>query len=278
MSYYTIYKITNLINQKFYIGAHKTDNLQDDYMGSGKLIKKAIARYGSKNFKKEYIYFFRTLGEMYHHESKLIQELNPAYNISMGVLDGWSHVNATRKNYLHNNRENSLQNLQYGKKLNNHAEKLQTDPLYRKQFSVKMSKIVQKRNNKTFLNKKHTEEAKRKIGEAASKHQKSQGNSQFGKIWVSDPINEVTFKIPQDQLDNYLKKGYLRKRILNWDKFHQQQNKASHKSNNKKYEYAEYWFNEYNKTQMSLREFARKSDWAKSHVALRNLFKKYGFA
>lgn len=54
-----IYKITNLINGKSYIGKkkHKESDtpLEESYMGSGRLIKEAIAKYGKDNFKKEII-------------------------------------------------------------------------------------------------------------------------------------------------------------------------------------------------------------------------------
>lgn len=51
--YHIIYKTTNLINGKIYVGMHSTDNLNDGYLGSGWILKQAIKKYGKENFKRE---------------------------------------------------------------------------------------------------------------------------------------------------------------------------------------------------------------------------------
>ena len=48
-----IYKTTNLINKKIYIGQHTADKFDTNYLGSGLLITKAINEYGKANFKVE---------------------------------------------------------------------------------------------------------------------------------------------------------------------------------------------------------------------------------
>lgn len=70
--YYTIYKTTNLINGKFYIGAHKTEDLNDDYLGSGDMINEAIGKYSQENFKKEILSFHGNEDLMYLEEARIV--------------------------------------------------------------------------------------------------------------------------------------------------------------------------------------------------------------
>ena len=68
MKYYGLYKITNLVNGKMYIGKHVTSNLDDGYMGSGKILKQAIKKYGAENFRKEWLGFYEDLEELNYME------------------------------------------------------------------------------------------------------------------------------------------------------------------------------------------------------------------
>lgn len=120
--YYTIYKITNKINDKEYIGAHQTLDLDDGYMGSGKYIKRAIKKYGIENFKKEYLCFAKNEASMYFIEAMLVDEeyvdSDISYNLqtggkSNGILSNESKqkISASLKEYYKHNTPNQREYL-----------------------------------------------------------------------------------------------------------------------------------------------------------------------
>ena len=73
------YKIINLITQQYYIGSHKTDNINDNYMGSGKRIKASILQYGICNHKKEILGIFENRKDSINLEHALIKESKALY-------------------------------------------------------------------------------------------------------------------------------------------------------------------------------------------------------
>lgn len=69
-----IYITTNLINNKIYVGQHKHETYDTSYYGSGKLIKRAIEKYGIENFKNEILDTASSLEELCEKEIFWIKE------------------------------------------------------------------------------------------------------------------------------------------------------------------------------------------------------------
>ncbi|MEG1008282.1 MAG: GIY-YIG nuclease family protein [Clostridia bacterium] len=72
--YHYFYKITNKINNHFYYGIHSTDNLNDNYMGSGKRLHIAYKEQGKQNFYKEIIKFFDSRNKAEEYERLIVNE------------------------------------------------------------------------------------------------------------------------------------------------------------------------------------------------------------
>lgn len=92
---YIVYKTTNLINNKFYFGVHKQTR-DDNYLGPGRALRRAIRKYGKSNFRRETIRTFLTKGDAFQYESVIISEHlhDPlCYNLMPGGLGGFEHIN-----------------------------------------------------------------------------------------------------------------------------------------------------------------------------------------
>lgn len=145
---YCIYCITNKINGKTYIGQHKTNNLNDRYMGSGIILHQAFEKYGIKNFSKSILAITETKESVNILEKFFIalyrSESKAEYNMADGGDGG---------NVLANSSEEKIKlwKLRLGEKSKGHTLSKEA----RERISMARKKYV------------FSEETRRKIGEAS---------------------------------------------------------------------------------------------------------------
>lgn len=208
--YYFIYKTTNILNGKYYIGMHSTNNLSDGYLGSGKRLRYSINKYGIENHKREIIEFCESIEELKNKEKEIVN-LNEiakkeCINIQPGGGGGFT---------IEQQKENAIKSNQVQKKLR------ETNPEWVKKRSNNLSKSIKKaydegrKEKKCYCNwsgKKHKEESKKKIGKASSIHQKGEKNSQFGTCWITNGIENK--KIFKNDLDLFINDNWKLGRIM----------------------------------------------------------------
>jgi hypothetical protein len=72
--YHIIYKTTCKITGKWYIGMHSTDDLEDNYLGSGVRLRRSVIKYGKDNHIREILEIFNTRIEASEKEKTLLTE------------------------------------------------------------------------------------------------------------------------------------------------------------------------------------------------------------
>ncbi len=80
-----VYLTTNNINGKQYVGSHTTDDPNDNYFGSGIIIKRAIKKYGKEKFSKEILKICESREEAINLEEYFISEKNTLYPFGYNV-------------------------------------------------------------------------------------------------------------------------------------------------------------------------------------------------
>ncbi len=190
--YYYIYKTTNILNDKFYIGMHSTNDIDDGYIGSGKKLWYSINKYGKENHVCEILEYLpdRKLLKLREEEivnkELLTQEL--CMNLTRGGRGGFDYVNE----HGLNNSTKSKELLQKPGLI--HKSRMANDKDYRNMVCDKISttaKIAYATKKRkpvvpNWLGKSHTEETKQKIGRANTIHQEGNKNSQYGRRWITN--------------------------------------------------------------------------------------------
>lgn len=161
-----IYKITNLINGKIYIGK---DTVSDkNYYGSGLLIKRSINKHGIENFKKEILEECDNNDELCIREKYWIEKYNSTnsqigYNISKGGDGGDTISNNPNKEEIRLKISNIRKGkkyedlfpmekvIQYKERLSNKSRERLKGKTYEELHGVEKAKEIKEKQSKTRI-------------------------------------------------------------------------------------------------------------------------------
>lgn len=179
--HYLIYKTTNTVNGKFYIGQHKTNNIDDGYLGSGTEIRRAIKKYGPENFKKEILFdvedaeLLDLLEELIVDDDFVSRE--DTYNVIPGGSGSYERTKAVKARNSYSNMKHPVSAETRKKMSESHKGKTFNLSEETKQ---KMS-ISAKKHTSNRLGKSLSEESKQRIRNSLLKYyaeRKNKGNSE----------------------------------------------------------------------------------------------------
>ena len=208
-----IYLTTNLLNNKKYIGRHKSSYFDLSYKGSGKVITQAFKKDGWDNFDCKILCECNSEEEIYEKEAYYIDlynavESNEYYNLVPGGL-GKSEKGKifvcknTEQKTIYPFELDFYLNLGYRKgRLPRDSRAIETTRI--KNMGKKRTQATKDRISKALIGKKVSEETKFKL------HQVHLGKQTYskGKIMVYNPLNNIQKYILPEELNSYLNKGY----------------------------------------------------------------------
>lgn len=221
---YFIYLTTNLVNNKKYIGQHK-GFINDNYLGSGIQIKKALEKYGKNNFKREILEICQE-HELDEKEKFWINyydafNSDQFYNLSEGGQngDGWqaahrwfkSHPEDAKQIYLNNLNKLNKWRQEHPEEVKNNINKmLEGNKKWREENPEIIFENMKKVNQKKEEWQKANPEQHQKQIEAWRK-KGSETNSQkikcltTGEIFNSQCEAARFYGIPQGNISKCLK-------------------------------------------------------------------------
>lgn len=183
---------------------HSTNNLDDEYIGSGKRLRCSINKYGKINHTVEVIEFLNSREELKKRESEIVNLNEIAKKDCMNLKTGGDGGFTNDKHRLKAQKAGGRAvRILLGKR---HCEKLKTDPNYWNKFSLAVKSGHKRRGFGSFENRNHTDETKQKMSEIKKGKGLNEKNSQFGTCWITN--NKIEKKIKKIDLIIWIQNGW----------------------------------------------------------------------
>lgn len=181
---------------------HFTSNLEDGYLGSGKIIKASIRKYGKENFKCEILEYCKDREELTKKEKELITEeiLKDILCMNLKPRGSGGLCNEKHAYKFHANGGRAVRRL-LGKR---HHERMKIDLEYREKVCAKL------KATSPHISRPHSEETKKLMCKNRKGTRIGKANSQFGTYWITkEGINK---KIKKEELEIFISQGWKRSR------------------------------------------------------------------
>lgn len=184
--FYVLYEIRNKINNKIYLGIHKTKNLNDDYFGSGKLIDRAIKKYGKDNFTKTILETFDDLESARNREKEIVNEdfvaRDDTYNIAIGGGLGGKELNGL----TFSNRKHSAETIEKIRKSSTGRSCMSEEGKQRIIHHNKTNEARKQKLREAFAGVPKTEEHKKKISQSLMGKSPKKYKRKHKLMWITD--------------------------------------------------------------------------------------------
>jgi len=149
-----VYETTNKVNGKKYIGKHSTDNLDDGYLGSGKLLLRSINKYGVENFERVILKEFNTEQEAYEYECDLVTLTIVDDQEYYNLMTGGSGLSSDDLKELWLDPDGPFNTERYRQMISERMFKLWQDPEFKQKISDQMKERWQDSEYKQMMSER----------------------------------------------------------------------------------------------------------------------------
>ena len=222
MKYYYTYVVTlteGSLKDKVYFGKHITDNLNDGYIGSGKILRDYLNKYPD-GYYREILQYYNTKEELAKAEYELIQpHLGEDYciNLKRGGEGGCRvHILQETKDKMSIKAKERFQDSEFKERWKKKMKEVYDNPEYHQKLSE-----THKGENHPMYGKNHSEESKKKMSESRNKYLQEHPESRAQCCWnkgLKNCFSEETKKKMSESRKKYLQEHPEARAKCAWSK------------------------------------------------------------